>query len=710
MKHLKHLLLIAVLAAQVPLAAVAQSQSNLPCGTPQAMERIFKKYPERKQQWLNRRLAPSLVAPTSMEDSVLVIPVVVHVIHNNGPENVSVAQVQDMIRIINEDFARMSSDTNQIDPEFRLIAGKGRVEFRLAKKDPDGNCTIGITRTQSVLTSTADDNVKDLIGWNTSQYFNIWVVRSISFGAGAYAYYPGTINQEYEGVVCLASQFGSIGASSSANFSARTMTHEIGHYFNLPHTWGDSNEPGVEANCFDDDGVEDTPNTVGVTAQNCNKNMMSCGVRANVENYMDYSNCGRMFTNGQVERMRTALFSPIADRNQLWTLANRIATGTNNGYLPVPCAPIAAFGTPFSTVCSGRSVSFQSQVGNVSTPTEANHSWTFEGGTPATSQEINPMVTYSNAGNYAVKLVVSNASGKDSVIMDNRIRVNAGVPTYSTSLGSIESFETPSFPDFVGNFNKNWFVESPAGTSWVRTVQAATEGSASVRIDNRNIPSQTLSALITSTFDIASIQQPAYLSFNVAFARTATTNRDALKVLVSTDCGRTWLPLAYNKTAISITAPLSTTGAMLYPANVSFVPTATQWRKELINVSNYAIYSGVRFKFEMNSRGGNILYLDEVSVVNQPVLSTADALREYQVKVAPNPFDYVAQLSYTLSQSSQVAVELTDLLGRSVWQQAVNRQEVGNQVVNLPSNLARGMYVLRLQIDSQRITQKIIKE
>jgi PKD repeat protein len=703
----KHLLIFCAFWGIItsPLRAQQHAYEWKPCGTAQVMQEVFRKNPQLAEQWKTRTKAPMPAAPMAMEDSVLVIPVVVHIIHNYGIENVSNAQVFDMMRIINEDFAKVSSDTGQIDPFFKPIVGKGKVEFRLAQKDPDGNCTIGITRTVSTLTNSADDNVKDLIGWNTSQYFNIWVVRNISFGAGAYAYYPGTINAEYEGVVCLASQFGSIGASSSSNFSARTMTHEIGHYFNLAHTWGDSNEPGSPDNCLWDDDVEDTPNTAGVSNQGCNKNMMSCGVKSNVENYMDYSNCGRMFTQGQVARMRTALFSSIADRNQLWTLENRIATGVNNGYTAV-CAPLADFATNFTTVCSGKPVIFTPQIGNVLNTSNLNYVWTFSGATPATSAESNPSVVYPQVGTYAVKLKVFNAAGADSVTKQGLIRVNAGTAVYSTALGVTEDFETTSFPVFAGQPNKEWVAE-PA-LSWKRSTFAANTGVASAAIDNRFLPDQTVSNLVTPAFDVSSVTGSAVLSFDLAFARTSSTNRDILSLQVSSDCGRNWLPLQYSKVAISTSNPLSTVGNTFYTG--IFVPTAQQWRRELVNISNYGSYNNVRFRFKMTSRGGNFLYIDNVKIITQPVTSLDETNETHKIRVSPNPFEDVLQLTHELTDNNQIQeIMMLNTLGQTMKTYNISPSE--NKEIVLPtSQLSAGVYWLKIVTNKQQIFRKVVKQ
>lgn len=695
------------------LSVAAFAQAPKPCGTSQVMNQLFEQYPDRKAAWLSQRQTPISVANTaSIYDSVLIIPVVVHVIHNYGAENVSDAQIFDMMRIINEDFAKLSSDTNEIDPDFKPIAGKTKLEFRLAQIDPDGNCTRGITRHVSELTANADDNVKDIVSWNTSKYFNIWVVRSISFGAGAYAYYPGTIDPQYEGVVCLASQFGSIGASSPSNFSARTMTHEIGHYFNLAHTWGDSNEPGSADNCLWDDDVEDTPNTVGVSNQGCNKNMMSCGVKSNVENYMDYSSCGRMFTNGQVTRMRTALYSSIGSRNTLWTLANRLATGTNNGYIPSICAPVADFNSATRVLCSGKTATFTPLIGNVVNLDSVNYLWTFEGGTPSTSTVANPVITYNNAGIFKVKLLAYTSAGTDSMIKENFVTVNSGAAAYSASLGTSEGFEENTFPVFVNNADKNWSVinsTSVSSETWQRSTAASTTGNASMVIANATLPSGSINSIISPTFHISSVTSPVGLRFKLAFAKTDVSNKDQLKIYASKDCGKTWPFQIYSKLSSSSGTPLSTVGNTTYYEGTSFVPTASQWRTETVSINNYTQYSNVRFKFEMKSADGGNLYIDDVEIVTLPTVGTDELIKEYQMSVAPNPTSQNSQISFVLDKEANIKLQLTDLLGREIWQQQQSKA-IGEQQTELPmQGLSAGMYILHLQIGQQSITQKIIK-
>ena len=183
-----------------------------------------------------------------------------------------------------EDFQKLNASISGVHPLFAGITADCEIEFRLARIDPDGNCTEGITRTKSTHTYLMDDPYTVRPSWNTPsrKYLNIWQGTQISFGAGGYAYYPGTVPDDMEGIVLIAQQLGN------------TVTHEVGHWLNLAHLWGNSNDPQDPNNCFDDDDVIDTPNTIGRTG--CRDTANSCGSIDNVQNYMEYNFCDLMFT------------------------------------------------------------------------------------------------------------------------------------------------------------------------------------------------------------------------------------------------------------------------------------------------------------------------------------------------------------------------------------------------------------------------------
>ena len=297
-----------------------------PCGFTDIMNNRYSEEPSLLEMREAYEIEIQQIINSKSSFAQKTIPVVIHVIYNDSYSNISSSQVSSAITAINEDFNADNSDFSSVISAFSSIKANANINFELANLDPDGNTTTGITRTQSDLTDSAGENVKALVNWDSNMYLNIWVVDNIESGAGAYAYYPGTAPSGNEGIVCRHSQFGTWGTSSSSNFAATTLTHEIGHYLNLAHTWGNSNDAELESNCNEDDGVSDTPNTTG-TLYGCNTNQTTCGSLDNVQNFMDYTECTNMFTTGQRARAHAALHSSEGGRVNLWQYENLIATG-----------------------------------------------------------------------------------------------------------------------------------------------------------------------------------------------------------------------------------------------------------------------------------------------------------------------------------------------------------------------------------------------
>lgn len=238
------------------------------CGTTEAMNEVYKLHPELKQKeaeynaMIQQKIAMKK-ASRSMIENKYIIPVVFHVIHTNGPENISDLQIKDQINILNRDFRKLNADTSKIikNTPFDTLAADINVEFRLAQIDPKGNCTNGIERIVSPLTNNASDLSK-LNPWPREKYLNVWVVKSIgtSGNVAGYAYYPGLApSPSVDGVIILSTYIGSIGTSNPTQ--SRALTHEVGHYLNLLHVWGNNNSPEVD--CSGSDLVDDTPPTRG---------------------------------------------------------------------------------------------------------------------------------------------------------------------------------------------------------------------------------------------------------------------------------------------------------------------------------------------------------------------------------------------------------------------------------------------------------------
>jgi hypothetical protein len=235
-----------------------------------------------------------------------------HVIYRDPAENISDEQVISQIEVLNEDFSALNKDLNKVPDPFKEFIGNPGLKFVLAEIDPAGAQTNGMTRTQTNVASFGvDDSMKsDASGgkspWDTTRYLNIWVCQ-LGGGVLGYAQFPGG-DPTTDGVVITTTAFGR-GGSAQAPFNlGRTATHEVGHYLNLFHIWGNSIVP----DCTDSDSVKDTPNQFGPNTGKPNFPSASCGNTPHGDmfmNYMDYVDDDTMvmFTKEQVMRMHAAL-------------------------------------------------------------------------------------------------------------------------------------------------------------------------------------------------------------------------------------------------------------------------------------------------------------------------------------------------------------------------------------------------------------------
>ena len=253
----------------------------------------------------------------SKASSVITIPVVVHVVYNNSTENISDAQIQSQIDVLNEDFRRLNTDASSTPLTFQSVAADVEVNFCLASQDPNQIMTTGITRTltsQSSFDNNGIDAVKytSLGGkdaWNTNDYLNIWVCN-LSSGLLGYANFPGNGNSQIDGVVCDYKFFGNTGTATAPFNLGRTTTHEVGHWLNLRHIWGDSN--------CGDDFCNDTPTQFGPNGGCPSFPYVTCANGPNGDmfmNYMDYTDdaCMNMFTEDQKTRMIDAINTHRSD-------------------------------------------------------------------------------------------------------------------------------------------------------------------------------------------------------------------------------------------------------------------------------------------------------------------------------------------------------------------------------------------------------------
>ncbi len=619
--------------------------------------------------------------------SIRTVPVVFHIIHGYGEENISKAQIEDQIRIINEDFQRLNADASSTRAIFQSRAASFDLEFKLARIAPNGSCTEGITRTYDPVNmydnreSGIEEAKSAVAPWDRNKYLNIWIVKEIlSSGTGTilgYAQFPGRLAST-DGIVMIHNRVGTIG---TARFSdkGRTLTHEIGHWLGLYHPF--------QGGCFGfGDGVEDTPPVAepsyGCTAgQNPNTCTNDTEIDM-VENYMDYANGGCMnaFTDGQRARAEGYLAS-LSSRGSTITAANLVATGVNTN---PSCAPIADFWHTSDklTICEGQSINFQDLSYN---GTITSRTWTFEGGLPSTSGVESPTVTYNKAGIYKVELEVRNSQGTDKITRPLFISVTPAVAANKAPAGqNFENAAAVNLWQLETDNNDGWFLNTTLGFSGNRCLEARTSEQTPVGL--------RLSA-ISDPIDVSEYQGNLNLHFKYAYARRVAGSSERLLVLGSNDCGISW-----NILAVYLNATLETSAVApnWKPATLS------DWGRAEIDISRYAGSSNLYLRFDALSQAGNSIYLDDVNV-GSFALNVKETLMEQNLYLLPNP----AQNELTIQSvdlKGKMIVSIVDITGRLLLQRNLDSN---TRAINT-TELTNGVYTVWVEADNVRWAKKLI--
>ena len=343
--------------------------------------------------------------------AIITIPVVVHVVYNTTAQNISVTQIQSQIDRLNLDYHKLNTDVSLVPSVWTSLVADYEIQFCLASRDPNGNTTTGIIRTQTSTTSfSTNDNVKYTANggndaWPAASYLNLWVCN-LSGGVLGYAQFPGG-NAATDGVVITYTGFGTGGTAQAPYNLGRTATHEIGHWFNLYHIWGDDGSA-----CSGSDQVADTPNQ-GSEHYGCPSfPSISCSNAPNGDmwmNYMDYTDdaCMYMFTNGQKARS-LALFN---------TGGSRVSILNSLGCQSINTPPVANFSADVVNSCTGI-IKFT----DLSSNAPASWSWNFGDGQTSVTQ--NPTHLYPANGTYTVTLTATNSFGSNTKTLTNYITIS----------------------------------------------------------------------------------------------------------------------------------------------------------------------------------------------------------------------------------------------------------------------------------------------
>jgi len=872
----------------------------------QAQDNYERLMREEMIEWRNNR--------SGEPEAVLVIPVVFHILHLDGPENISNEQILDQMEVLNRDYNKLNADTIVVVSGFDTIVANVKLEFRLATKDFLGNCTNGIERIRTIETYIGDNGSK-LNQWPRERYLNVWTVASMENGVAGYSQYPSSVidgqSALADGIIIRHNYIGRIGTGS--DFSSRALTHEVGHYLDLAHPWGSTNDPEVECG---DDGVSDTPvteghddcqdlrdfscsstamtnalydfagvmagiggttdpttppvllmgeenfsrlqmshfgasgvsinpnaasefsftgwsdgavqgataysqmsgaintstyyeftvtprpgsamtltelrflakraangprsfvvrssinnfaNNIASSVAPANSNLVvltnpnpvntffftgdtaisvngakvtlgggsytamtgpvtfriyafnaedaagafaidnveligTYGVVENVQNFMDYSYCSHMFTNGQKDRMRLALGAAISGRSTLWTEANRLLTGTDEN--PLQCAPVADFYPATKFACVDEEIEF---VDNTTNGEVETYSWTFQDGNPSTSAQRNPSVSFNTDGRKTVTLTVTNAQGTTTKTIEQCVVIapvwsETGGALFQDNFDAAQNFHYHYVPANLDNNTSVWNQTNMAGFS---NNTSAYLNAYMMDASNIDEGGNDIDELVTPSCDL-SLVSGAAVSFKYAYATQSTDLvgiTDAFQVYISNDCGQTW----------SSTPRVNLQGLDLVTAgsvSIPFFPTnSSEWSEESFTIPSTYLTEGFRMMFRFSAgEYPNNLFVDDINMTGTVGLNEQNT-DFYGAMIYPNPSNGQTTLTYTDRGSQSMVISLTDLSGRVVKTWKPNNAAPGVQRIEIETtDLSTGAYLITLDSGSYSRTLKLMAE
>ena len=740
--------------------SITRGFSQAPCATDE-MHKLYKQqYPEIStyEKQLNESIASFIASHSHMgkvaakttathsDTDYYDIPVVVHIVHNYGSENVKDSNVFVMINQMNE-FYNAQNNLSPIILPFKKYIGNAKIRFHLATKDPMGQPSIGITRRYSYLTTGGDDQAKvDL--WPPRSYYNIWLENVIgrSIGTGivlAYASFPssGESNPYYDGVITRADRI----------MDGNTIPHESGHYFDLLHLWNSGT--GVGEVCGDDE-VDDTPPTKGhfsvcgsgqlydtacasnyyklyVSASGTADSLVNYPDTTNTQNVMDYSDCpNNMITKGQVWRMRAALNSNIGGRNNLWDSTNLAATGAITPRTDL--TPVAEFvsrqsisvnGVQSSFTFPGTTLFFTNKSWR---DTVTKVIWTFSNGATKPSvtadnysQINNPFDNaFSTPGWVNIKMeVTGNNSGTTTKEFNKSVFVADNTPV---APGYIQEFnpegDRDKWPMF--NYYNNNFKWELANVGVYDNHCVMYKG-----FDTRtgtelltNTPKGDYDDMFSVPFDISNFASgPCYLNFSYSGASRTSSGADITDTLLieySVDKKHTWV----NLTSLG-KSTLINKGTVSTP----YVPTSVlDWAPAAVNIPAAARtpYTVFRFRYKpgtysktaaSNVSTGNNFYLDRIQVTPWGADVATTNMGKIDMKVVPNPTHGDAYVVVNDVNNAKVEIAVTDITGKTVFTTSEHINGSTSRIM-IPQNAiaVKGIYLVTVVTGNQVNTQKLV--
>ncbi|MBL7981278.1 MAG: PKD domain-containing protein [Flavobacteriales bacterium] len=638
-----------LLTALQPTATHAQCDLRIPQGAPLP----------------NGRTAPEQARGGG---SLLVVPTVVHVHYGGGLAPLGPQHIQAMLAECNADLRATHPDIGEVVPAFQDVVGDMGFELRLATRDEQGNCMSGIRYHLYDPVTSAPEHLA--VTLNTRGYLNVHIGANQSF-----ATLPAPITSPYDPTDVIMLNIG------QAAPGTHTLAHEVGHWAGLLHVWGLSNTTGT----CGDDYIADTPITLG-SQLDCIVDQAECspGVVENVQNYMDYSNCRLMFTQGQAAYAQSVLNNPGLVRNNVVLPTNLLATGITD---PSSCAITASIYQYAFVSCTGTTVRFRAMAEHALVDSVR---WTFTGGNIATSTNEHIEVLYAAAGSYPVQLRAYG--GGTSTLVNATVQVE--VPT-TTSNGLAMVTELPFTEGFEGDLvlpTANMAVVPNGSPTWQVFANAGHASERSLYLPAGAVDVTDTNDLVLGNFDLTALNVPT-VQVKVASSMYGTAGWSSLHLLFRDQCsnifvGEQWGLWQLNEYGADH-------GSNYIPsADGQWVTLQASFPAWNMATSAELVLRVVRPAYPA-SFTAEPFYLDDVYVGELPLVTgMANAAAAAPLRLAPNP----SATYFTVQVDGAAMLLVTDALGRVVLQQPLLAGPT-----TVAHTLPPGPYLVRVGNATQRL-------
>jgi len=704
--------------------AAVQVHAQRGCATGSVMEKFFQVNPSQKALFEKRQAAfqrdvevarrqKQLNPMQNRVQAIITIPVVVHIVMSN-PGIVTDEQVQSQLDVLNADYAGENLDAGNVPAAFASVFGKSQIRFCLAQRTPAGQSTTGIIRKTSSTKSIpgTGDPIKNSAsggasGWDVSKYLNIWVCEMADGNDLGYTFMPGLsgIADSDVGLAVAHHAFGRMGTATAPFNKGRTATHEIGHFFNLWHIWGDND---CVSSCADSDLVDDTPNqsrcTYGTPSFPQMDDCTGTAPGIMFMNFMDYvdDEAMLMFTKGQVDRMELALT----------TMDERKSLVSSNGCVPAVSytndVKVNSVNISNTVVYCNGSIQPVVSITNTGSQTLNNVRLhvSVNGATPVATQvnvslptlqttNITSSVINVPAGQHTVKVYTTLPNGVADQQTNN--------DTLTTIFSVLSQQSAPLIQDFEGNLT-GWGVTNTSDLlsyNPARVNNASHSGNASVKFSSYGYQLYGREATIISPrVEVPVNADSVKVAFWRAAAQTNSSNSDTLEILYSVDCGQTFIS-AYKKA-----------GNDINPYNIihtsAYLPVDSQWVADTVDLTPYIAgrHQEMIVAFRAINGYGNNIYLDDINLY---AVLLPEALKEKGLTISPNPTTDMINIRHYPSAENLQGVAVYSSTGQLVFKERYNNSAGPSHIAINLWNQASGVYIVRLVYADKVVTRKVLK-